>query len=268
MTRRFLASYAPATAEDLTRWRLGPPRPTIGARMIARLGDEAVEVEVDGRRAWVLADALPAISAARADERVVLLPGFDPWVIGAARHAPSLDAAHQARVFRPQGWISPVILVGGRIVGGRIEGVWRHMIDRGGALTVELEPSARSRTACVTRSPRKRRGWPSSWAWSASRSWSPQRRYRRRRRLTRWRRRRRHRGARRKTIEMHQAGSRNARKKSTRSSKRLKSRPVSCSTRSSRYRSVLTWTCISAAHRCHDPELRRNASSVRTRFAW
>ncbi len=117
VTRRFLASYAPATAEDLTRWWLGPPRPTIGARMIARLADEAVEVDVDGRRAWVLAADLPAMSAARADERVILLPGFDPWVVGAARHAPLLDAAYQARVFRPQGWISPVVLVGGRIEG-------------------------------------------------------------------------------------------------------------------------------------------------------
>jgi hypothetical protein len=65
-----------------------------------------------------------------------LLPAFDPWVIGAARHPPLLDAAHVADVFRPQGWISPVVLVNGRIAG-----IWRHE-RRGGRLDVDLAPFA------------------------------------------------------------------------------------------------------------------------------
>jgi hypothetical protein len=40
----------------------------------------------------------------------------------------------KARVYRPQGWISPVILVNGRMAG-----VWKHE-RRGSRLVVELEP--------------------------------------------------------------------------------------------------------------------------------
>ena len=40
------------------------------------------------------------------------------------------------RVYRSQGWISPVLLVD-----GRMEGVWRHE-RKGGRLVVEIEPFA------------------------------------------------------------------------------------------------------------------------------
>ena len=63
-----------------------------------------------------------------------LLPAFDPWVIGASRRAPLLDPEHTARIFRPQGWISPVLLVNGRMAGG-----WRHE-RKGRRLLVEIEP--------------------------------------------------------------------------------------------------------------------------------
>ena len=68
-----------------------------------------------------------------------LLPGFDQWVIGASRSAPALlDPEHKARVYRNQGWISPVLLVN-----GRMEGVWRH--ERNGKrLLVEIEPFGRT----------------------------------------------------------------------------------------------------------------------------
>jgi winged helix DNA-binding protein len=69
---------------------------------------------------------------------VRLLPGFDQWVVGASRTAPAqLDPEHKARVYRPQGWLSPVLLVN-----GRMEGVWRHE-RKGRRLIVELEPFGR-----------------------------------------------------------------------------------------------------------------------------
>jgi hypothetical protein len=45
-----------------------------------------------------------------------------------------LAAEQRARVYRPQGWLSPVLLVD-----GRIEGVWRHE-RKGGRVTVVVEP--------------------------------------------------------------------------------------------------------------------------------
>ncbi|HEY0345950.1 MAG TPA: crosslink repair DNA glycosylase YcaQ family protein, partial [Solirubrobacteraceae bacterium] len=48
--------------------------------------------------------------------------------------SPVLAAEQRARVYRSQGWLSPVLLVD-----GRIEGVWRHE-RKGGRLTVVVEP--------------------------------------------------------------------------------------------------------------------------------
>ncbi|MBD0282490.1 MAG: AlkZ family DNA glycosylase [Thermoleophilaceae bacterium] len=133
ITRRYLGAFAPATREDLGRW--WGVSPAQAGRMLAVLGDEAVNVDVEGEACWMLADH--AAEAARAMPANVarLLPGFDQWTIGASRSSPAqLDPEHKARVYRPQGWISPVLLVN-----GRMEGVWRHE-RKGRRLLVELEP--------------------------------------------------------------------------------------------------------------------------------
>ncbi|MGH3132365.1 MAG: DNA glycosylase AlkZ-like family protein [Gaiellaceae bacterium] len=137
VTRRFLAAYAPATAEDLALWwgGFGPAR---GARMLAALGDEAVELDVEGEGAWVLARDVREIASAEPPNAARLLPAFDPWVVGASRRAAALlEPRHKTRVYRAQGWISPVVLVNGRMVG-----VWRHA-RKGRRLSVELEPFGR-----------------------------------------------------------------------------------------------------------------------------
>lgn len=106
--------------------------------MLAALGDEAVEVDVEGQGAWVLAQDVREIAAAKLPNAARLLPAFDPWVVGASRNAPSLlEPRHKARVYRGQGWISPVLVVNGRTVG-----VWRHA-RKGRRLLVELEPFGR-----------------------------------------------------------------------------------------------------------------------------
>jgi hypothetical protein len=134
VTRRFLAAYAPLTGAELALWwgGYGPGR---GTRMIAALGEEAVEVEVEGERAWALAKDVPAMAAAEPPDVARLLPAFDPWVIGASRSHPALlHPRHKPRVHRPQGWVSPVILVN-----GQVGGVWKHS-RKGRRLLVELAP--------------------------------------------------------------------------------------------------------------------------------
>jgi uncharacterized protein YcaQ len=139
ITRRFLAAYAPATAADLALWWSGSG-PARGRRMLEALGDEAVELDVDGRRAWALTRDAEELTAAQAARVARLLPAFDPWVAGASRTEPAVLAArHRARVYRPQGWFSPVLLVDGRMAG-----VWRHE-RKGRRLVVELEPFGRLR---------------------------------------------------------------------------------------------------------------------------
>jgi uncharacterized protein YcaQ len=133
ITKRYLGAFAPATREDLARW--WAVSPAEAGRMLRALGDEAVEVDIEGQVGWMLADHAAEASRTKPENVARLLPGFDQWVIGASRSAPALlDPRNKARVYRPQGWISPVLLVN-----GRMEGVWRHERRRR-SLAVEIEP--------------------------------------------------------------------------------------------------------------------------------
>ena len=74
-------------------------------------------------------------AAARPSGVVSLLPAFDQYVVAAPRDdSPVLAAAHKDRVYRRQGWLSPVLLVDGRIAG-----VWRHEAKHG-EVNVVIEP--------------------------------------------------------------------------------------------------------------------------------
>ena len=134
LTRRYLAAYGPATAHDFARWWGGNSMAQI-RRWIAALGADAAAVELDGAEAWMLAGDLRELRDQPAARSVRLLPGFDPYVIAASRHARQLlPGDFRARVYRPQGWVSPVLLVN-----GRMEGTWRHEI-KGSRVEVAVEP--------------------------------------------------------------------------------------------------------------------------------
>jgi hypothetical protein len=138
VTRRFLAASGPVTREDFARW-WGMPSPARGARLLERLGGEVARVEVEGSAAYALAADLPGLAeGAGAGSRTVrLLPAFDQYVITATLHAERLmPGPFKARVYRPQGWLSPVLLVG-----GRMDGVWRQE-TKGGRVQVTIEPFA------------------------------------------------------------------------------------------------------------------------------
>jgi hypothetical protein len=86
----------------------------------------------------MLAADVDAAAAATPVNTIRLLPGFDQYVVAAPRGAEAILAAeHRARVYRPQGWISPAV-----VVDGRIAGVWEHEA-KGGAVTVTVTPFAR-----------------------------------------------------------------------------------------------------------------------------
>ena len=78
--------------------------------------------------------ALPAASGVR------LLPAFDQYVIAATKQAGHFLAGdHRDRIYRPQGWISPVLLIDGVMAG-----VWRHE-RKGRRLEVVVDPFGRLR---------------------------------------------------------------------------------------------------------------------------
>jgi hypothetical protein len=133
VTRRHLAAFGPATREDLARW--WGVQPAQGGRMLKALGDEVVAVEVEGTPGWMLREHAAEAATAEPVKLARLLPGFDMWTIGASRDAAALlDPAEKKRVYRNQGWISPVLLVD-----GRMDGVWKHE-RKGRRLMVTIEP--------------------------------------------------------------------------------------------------------------------------------
>jgi Winged helix DNA-binding domain len=134
VARRYLAAYGPASREAFARW-FGMTSPALAGRWLAGLGDEATTVDVDGEARWMLAADVEEAAAATPPGTVRLLPAFDHYVVAAPRGSEAVVAApHRDRVYRPQGWLSPVLLVD-----GRIEGVWSHE-RRGDALAVEISP--------------------------------------------------------------------------------------------------------------------------------
>jgi hypothetical protein len=148
VTRRFLAASGPVTREDFARW-WGIPSPAKGRKLLERLGDEVARVELDGTAAYALADDLPGLTAAGwggGSPTVRLLPAFDQYVVTATLHAERLmPGPFKARVYRPQGWLSPVLLVG-----GRMEGVWSQEV-KGRRVQVTIEPFAGPLPASVRR---------------------------------------------------------------------------------------------------------------------
>ena len=145
IARRFLSVYGPAAPVDLAGWfgvKQAHARP-----MLAALGDAATEIRIDGRPYWMLTDDVPDLLSAAPTNVVRLLPGFDQWVVCATRRdgsrsrpgpgEPALDPAYRTRVYRLQGWVSPVVLVNGRMAG-----VWRHE-RRHRQIRVEIDPFCR-----------------------------------------------------------------------------------------------------------------------------
>src|SRR5581483_4530387 len=123
ITRRFLAAYGPATYHDLARWWNGGGI-SIARQWIASLGDDVSAVDVEGTQAWMLATDIREMRDLPPSRSVRLLPGVDQYVVAASHHVTHfLPGDLRNKIFRPQGWISPVLLVNGRILG-----IWRHEI--------------------------------------------------------------------------------------------------------------------------------------------
>ena len=135
IVRRYLDAYGPATHTDFAHWFGIPLRPA--RERFARMADELVAVDMEGLRAWMTPAGAEGLFVEGEADTVRLLPGFDPYTIGALPHLDRLlPGSLRARISRTSGWISPVLLVDGRIAG-----VWKHEIRRGTA-RITIEPFA------------------------------------------------------------------------------------------------------------------------------
>lgn len=141
LTRRYLAVYGPARRDDLSRWWGGGSALSAAQaqKRFEALGDEAVVVDVEGARCWMLAADLSETLGAAGDPpgAARLLPLFDQWTVSLNRNVDAILAPeHRPLVYRQAGWISPVVLLDGAVAG-----TWKHEL-RATTLAVTLTPFA------------------------------------------------------------------------------------------------------------------------------
>ena len=167
LVRAILDAYGPFGLDDLVRWT-ALDRPVLRAA-VAALGDEVVELDTEGHRGWITSAGAEAVQAAEPSRVVRLLPGFDPYVIGGLRQLDRLvpTPAHKAAISRTSGWISPVLLDGGRIVG-----TWTQQ-PTGGRLAIEITPFGRLRRGVKAAAETEAARWATYAATSAHVTWTP-----------------------------------------------------------------------------------------------
>ena len=117
----YLGAYGPATVDGFRNWL---SRGRIAKRQLrewfAGLGDRLAEVDVDGEKAYVVAEDLDSLAAAirQRSPSVRLLPGFDQWLLGpGTEDLHVLSLSRRRTVSRQSGWITPVVIVDGVVSG-------------------------------------------------------------------------------------------------------------------------------------------------------
>lgn len=116
LMRRHLHAYGPARVQDFVKWTastVGECRPVWES-----LFDETVEVQHLGRECRMLAEDHELASSMEPESpQVQLLGHFDTYLLGHVERTQVVDERHRKKVFRPAGWVYPVVLVDGMAVG-------------------------------------------------------------------------------------------------------------------------------------------------------
>jgi Winged helix DNA-binding domain len=130
LARRFLGAYGPARPRLLAGWAGVAPS---HAQALWQRAGELAEVDLEGRKAWVLAGDEAALADPPRAEGVRLLPNLDPLTAGRDRELLVPDAAVRKRIWTVLGGPGTVLVDGG------IAGLWRPA-RKGRKLLVTVEP--------------------------------------------------------------------------------------------------------------------------------
>jgi uncharacterized protein YcaQ len=133
LARRYLRAFGPATDRDFAYWSgLGLREVRTGLEAISR---ELEEVQVGEEPMLVLRGAVPRLPRAG---QIRMLGNFDTYLLGWKDREFSVSPEHARHVREGGGgWIRPVILHDGVVVGG-----WRSS-RKDGRIAISLEPSSR-----------------------------------------------------------------------------------------------------------------------------
>jgi hypothetical protein len=137
---RYLAAFPGSSREMIARW-WGGGRRTGVSRALARVDTSFAEIDVEGTRGLVHQADLDALAAVAPTHAARLLPGFDPFTNELPRRVDSvLIPANHDRVHRIAGWVTPII-----VIDGRVAGTWEIENGKAGAGTVVVRPFQRWR---------------------------------------------------------------------------------------------------------------------------
>jgi hypothetical protein len=118
---KYLKSFGPATIADYALWTgmLISDAKEIWSRETQTIA----QIDVEGSKASILESDLSELEKAKLDRPIVrLLPYFDSFGLGHKSHRNIIDETNHRKVYRAQGWVSPVLLVNGRALG-----TWSHI---------------------------------------------------------------------------------------------------------------------------------------------
>jgi hypothetical protein len=117
MIVRFLAAFPGSSRDMIKRW-WGAPRAGLVSDALEHVPVSLSAVDVDDVRTFVRTSDLAALERQKPFRGVRLLPGFDPFTNELPRRVESiLPVAHHGDVYRTAGWVTPLVLVDGRIGG-------------------------------------------------------------------------------------------------------------------------------------------------------
>jgi hypothetical protein len=115
----YLGAYGPATPEVFDRWLSlnSTSKPRL-RQWFGDMGDKLTEVDVEGRQALMLTEHVEELADIAECKGTRLLGGFDQYILGpGTKDEALLPKEHRAAVSRTSGWISPIVVVNGRVVG-------------------------------------------------------------------------------------------------------------------------------------------------------
>jgi uncharacterized protein YcaQ len=133
LLRKYLRAYGPATLHDFAHWAGLPMQEVKPLR--ALLGPELAEIPCDKKNCLLLREDVAILNSSSAPRTSIrLLPHFDAYLLAHREKDHLLSPKHYKRVYRNQGWISPVVLIDGAVAG-----VWSYK-PQNKKLLVEIEP--------------------------------------------------------------------------------------------------------------------------------
>jgi len=130
---KYLRAYGPATLSDFAHWsgismqeiKALPPPPE----------SQLAEISVDHGKLFLLREDVAELKRITAiTDSIRLLPSFDIYLLAHREKDHLLSAQHYKRVYRNQGWLSPVVLINGAIAG-----VWSYKLENK-KVNVMIEP--------------------------------------------------------------------------------------------------------------------------------